>query len=672
MTTNNVWTPTPAAAPAAGWAPPQRLPAEVDTECYPDWWLFKIWLPDGKFYSIDMHEQRPLNREAIRWFLENFTIYTFNGDNYDLPMISYAMAGADNRQLKQANDNIIKGGLKRWDFYRAYGIDQPRGVDHVDIMEVAPGVRIGLKAYMGRMHSRTIQDLPYSPDQPTSHPMRVNLDTYCSNDLDGTRGLRVTCKERLALRERLGEQYGVDLRSKSDAQMAEAIIKTKLGFFPEKRIVPHGFRFRYKPPSFIKFSTPQLQNAFQIICNADFIVNDVDQIRGAYGAGEDIVDTDGKKIKTGVVMPLELKDLLIRIGGSKYKIGIGGLHSQESGVQYHTIAGKHTIQLDDVASYYPSLIINQNITPAQLGPRFQEIYQEAYYTRLEAKLKAAEAKAAEAYKRGDKTQFTYWSTIAEGLKILLNGTFGKLFSKYSIMFAPELGIQVTITGQLCLLMLIESLELHGISVVSANTDGIVTRCPAGREWLRDSCIRLWSQITGLKMESEVARSLYARDVNSYVLIFPDGSHKSKGAFAESGVLAGMQGANPEKDICADAVIEYLKTGKPLATTILECRDIRKFIVIRSVKGGGVYNTHGAIDAVGADEPEYLGKTVRWYYAAGETRCIHYASNGNKVAGSDGARPAMTLPLEFPADVDYARYHADAVKMLETLGLTYQQ
>ncbi|KKS65278.1 MAG: hypothetical protein UV34_C0020G0001, partial [Parcubacteria group bacterium GW2011_GWB1_42_6] len=44
-------------------------------------------------------------------------------------------------------------------------------------------------------------------------------------------------------------------------------------------------------------------------------------------------------------------------------------------------------------------------------------------------------------------------------------------------------IQVTITGQLALLMLIERLELCGVPVISANTDGLVVECPRDRRWL---------------------------------------------------------------------------------------------------------------------------------------------------------------------------------------------
>lgn len=648
--------------------------AEFDTECYPDWWLFKVWLPDGRMYSLQRYEGHPLNVEALQWFIDNFTLISFNGIHYDEPMVTLAMSGADNYALKQANDAIIVGGLKHWNFYKAYGLEwsRLRNLDHVDVMEVAPGVRVGLKTYMGRMHCERMQDLPYDPSEATTLPMRENLDTYCGNDLDGTRKLRETVQGRIDLRVAMGEQYGVDLRSKSDAQMAEAIIKAKLGFVPEKRIVPHGWQFRYEAPPYIKFSTHTLREAFRIIKGADFVCNDVDQLRNHQG--EEIVDADGKKIKTGIIMPLELKDLRIKIGETTYQLGIGGLHSQESAVQYHTIPGVQEVREDDVTSYYPTLILNLEITPAQLGPRFQEIYREIYNTRLHAKAKVGDKVFSETID-GLTVDFV---VTADGLKIVLNGTFGKLGSKYSIMFAPELLIKVTITGQLCLLMLIESLHRNGVKVVSANTDGIVTVCPAGREWFRDGCIKNWELITGLNMEASIIRSLYCRDVNNYLSIKMDGKHKGKGIFAESGVLNNV---HPSQDIVADSVIEYLKNKVPFATTLRACQDIRKFLIIRSVKGGGVYPHEYSqetcqwcgVNHWGGPEncqPAYLGKTVRWYYAAGEQRSILYKNNGNKVAGSTGARPCMQLPTTLPGDIDYERYHAEAVKMLLTLGVQY--
>ena len=66
-------------------------------------------------------------------------------------------------------------------------------------------------------------------------------------------------------------------------------------------------------------------------------------------------------------------------------------------------------------------------------------------------------------------------------------------------------------------------------------------------------------------------------------------------------------------------------------------------------------------------PEYLGKVVRWYYSTQAPGHIVYASNGNTVSLSYGARPCMTLPDEFPDDVDYAWYIGKAEAMLRDVG-----
>ena len=66
-------------------------------------------------------------------------------------------------------------------------------------------------------------------------------------------------------------------------------------------------------------------------------------------------------------------------------------------------------------------------------------------------------------------------------------------------------------------------------------------------------------------------------------------------------------------------------------------------------------------------PEFLGKVVRWYYGTRSPGPIVYASNGNTVSLSYGARPCMTLPDEFPDDVDYAWYVGKAENMLRDVG-----
>ena len=358
-----------------------KIRAVADVECYRDFFLLKTRdLDTGYIADFAMWPGQPLDRGSLAVHLAARTIYTFNGNNYDLPIITYALWGADNQQLKDAGDRIIVQGLKPWEFYDAHRIQRIDWIDHVDVMEVAAGVRIGLKMYMGRMHSRKMQDLPIDPSASISPEQRFQLSVYCGNDLQGTAEMVAGLRERLELREALSAQYGVDLRSKSDAQIAEAVIKAKLGFKPRQRYIQHGYTFKYEPPAYIRFSTPELQQLLREVCEADFVVSDKEE---AIALGIEQVT------RTGVQIPPQLADKEIRIGNATYRLGIGGLHSQESSVSYWTDE-THIIVDVDVASYYPSLILNMGMYPEQLGAAFIDIYREVYASRLAAKSRAQE------------------------------------------------------------------------------------------------------------------------------------------------------------------------------------------------------------------------------------------------------------------------------------------
>ena len=52
--------------------------------------------------------------------------------------------------------------------------------------------------------------------------------------------------------------------------------------------------------------------------------------------------------------------------------------------------------------------------------------------------------------------------------------------------------------------------------------------------------------------------------------------------------------------------------------------------------------------------------------------IEYKSNGNKVPKSDGGKPLMELPLEFPNDINYDWYIKEATDMLFDIGYYKKQ
>lgn len=333
-----------------------------DTECYPDYWLCQFTDPSGISIPFQLFPGHPLDIDGMRQIISTSLIVGFNSRNYDIPMVSAAMMGWDNISLKQLNDAIILQGLKPWDIERQFGIHMIE-CDHIDLIEVAPG-QASLKAYGGKMHSKKLQDLPYDPSDRIDWVKRILLREYCDNDLTTTGELDDMMSAQLKLREEMSAEYGVDLRSKSDAQIAEAAMIAALPFKVQRPADMTGATFKYRPPAWLHFVKQPL---LDIVAGATFRVAE----------------------SGSVEMPKELSDLIIRMGKSAYRMGIGGLHSTEQ--RQFVRDNEHWVLADfDVASYYPSLMLGTGVYPPQIGPAFQEIYKGWIVKRLKAKHRAQE------------------------------------------------------------------------------------------------------------------------------------------------------------------------------------------------------------------------------------------------------------------------------------------
>ena len=592
----------------------QRDRVVFDVECYVNYFLvmFKN-MRTGKIALVERYgsEEQGLDLRKLDWMMKSFLLVSFNGIHYDVPIISAALAGKTNFQLKAITNEIISNGTQPFIALRAAKVKKLKDINHIDLIAHAP-VGTGLKKCGARLHTPMMQDLPFHPEVVLSGEQACIVRWYCANDLVHTELLCKRLEEGLTLREQLGKEYGLDLRSKSDAQIAEAVISEEVrklnGDRPQTPVIPPGTCYKYKVPAFLQYSTPLMNWVLETVRAANFVVSE----QGSIG------------------MPEQIKGLEIRIANSVYRMGIGGLHSSEKTAAH--IADDHTMLVDrDVTSFYPFIILLLGLYPPHLGPNFLNVYRKLVNRRLDAK------------RSGNKV-------VADALKITINGSYGKLASPYSVLYSPDLQIQVTITGQLVLLMLIERLELLGIHVVSANTDGIVIKCARARAEELNAVVAQWERDTGFETEETQYRALYSRDVNNYVAIKPDGKTKTKGVYADPGLQK-----DPSARICVDAALAALTQRVPIDHTVRGCKDIRKFLSVRNVPGGAVKNG------------EYLGKTVRWYYAEGETGDIVKALNGNSVSLSEGGKPLMKLPEEFPTDINYLWYIEQAEKILVDIG-----
>jgi hypothetical protein len=590
----------------------------IDTECYKNYWLFlAVNHKTGSKLEIELFgEDAKLSEEQakkIERLLLNHETISFNGLNYDIPMICAAMDVWDCKKLHKLSTKIITSQKVTWQILREHKLNVPAYKYHIDIIELPIG-QASLKIYGGRIHTKKMQDLPIDPNALIQDTERSLMRKYCRNDTQVTGELFDALRGQIDLRKEMTTQYGINLNSKSDAQIAETVIKSELnkltGEQYRSKQYDANYTFSYRNPEIIQFKTQALCDIFDQLLYETFTLKDNGSV----------------ELPQWLVAP-------ITIGKGSYQMGIGGLHSRET-AQHIKAAGGFYLSDFDVASYYPSIILQQRLFPESMGQPFLELYKDIVKQRILAK------------HNGEKV-------IADSYKILLNASFGKFGSKYSSLYSPQLLLQTTITGQLSLLMLIEELELNGIQVVSANTDGIVTyyhesQIPKLQDILFD-----WEITTSYTLEQTDYREIASRDVNNYIAVKLDGKTKCKGCFGEASLSK-----NPDGLIIYEAVAQFIANGTPIEKTVTDCGDIRKFVTVRRVTGGALFRG------------DYLGKAVRFYHSSSPSLAdmsLVYAKNGNKVPMSQGCRPLMNLPDSFPDDVDFYYYYTKANEVLKGVG-----
>jgi hypothetical protein len=580
-----------------------------DTECYPNYFLIIFKDEGGKITSFEKIEDRPLDIAKLKKFIQNKLLIGFNSKMYDIPMIAYALQGVSNASLKNMSQLLIpdKELVKQRKIKSSYDVISDNGLwsldvshDHIDIINVAPG-KCSLKLYGARIGSRKLQDLPYNHLEPLIHYQMEEVKRYCINDVAITEDLFNALREEFAVREDLNKEFGIDSRSKSDAQIADLVIGKFCNFDSSK--LQDDVSFKFKTNLDFNFKTPDLIQLKDDLNNIVFEVERYSKIR------------------------CENVHRTIEINGIEYNFGIGGLHSNET--RRSLIASNDEWLIDiDVSSCYPKIILNNNLCPPQIEDGFTDIYTRFYDERTNNKDNISKNKV---------------------LKIILNGSFGKFGDGYSkFLYAPELLITTTITGQLGLLLLIERLEEHNFMVASANTDGITVKVPNHKYKIFRKIISAWEKKFNYDTKEVKYRALHSHSVNSYIAVKEDGSLKLKGLFAENDLSR-----NIDVPICKKAVIDYVTKNISIEDSINRPHNPMDLIKIRKTKFGAYWRN------------KYLGHTVRWYWSTNGESITN--SKGHKIAETDDAYPLMDLnePIK---DLFYEKYIRKSYELLKLIGV----
>ena len=131
------------------------------------------------------------------------------------------------------------------------------------------------------------------------------------------------------------------------------------------------------------------------------------------------------------------------------------------------------------------------------------------------------------------------------------------------------------------MMLCEELELNGIEVVSANTDGIVVKLYKRDKEKFDEIAEHWKEVTKFGEDSEEYLCYINRDINNYLIKETNGKISYKGALNPKMYSIDLS-KGYDMPVVAQAVVNYFIDNKPIMESLYECKNILDFCKTQNV------------------------------------------------------------------------------------------
>lgn len=353
--------------------------------------------------------------------------------------------------------------------------------------------------------------------------------------------------------------------------------------------------------------------------------------------------------------------------GTTYSIATGGIHSVDP-PRVLKSNDKYIIRHHDYTSYYPSLMIEYEIAPKHLHKKsFCNMISFIKDTRVKAKHATDDIQVIINVPN---------NITAEALKIVINAIYGKLGSDVFFLYDRLAQMQVTINGQLMTMTLIEELELNGIHVLSANTDGIIIKLPRDKVDIYDKIVEDWNKRNKMSADFEDYQILVSRDVNNYFDIQYDSKKNKeiieyKGTFNPKQYLKDLtKGFN--MPIVAIAVYNYFRYNKPVMETLREHKDILDFCKTQNI-GKQFEVVYDYLDENGIKHSVKSQRHTR-YYASTKGFVIqkeHLVTKKREVLVS--GLPVILLntlddiPIE-ERNINYKYYYDEAYKIINPIML----
>lgn len=610
-----------------------------DIEIFPNCFSLTIKNTETKeFQFFELSNRKNNLVDLIPLFLDKRYIFCgYNNIHYDNPIVNFIIEYKETLKkstrldieynLFQLSQTIIKGDLEKWKRWK-----YANNFETLDLLTMlfSQKLRVGLKEMQVTMKYSNVQEYDGDFEAPIPEEDIPKMIQYNINDVNSTEELLYRCENDIKLRLNIEEEYGIKALNKDGVNLGMEILKTK--YLEKTHKTWNDIKDLRSPCDkialneiilpFIKFDNPILKD----------LLNEMKQ---------QVVSPDRKGYNKHFLMD-----------NLEYSVGVGGIHSVNKPSIF--IAKEDEVISDvDVASLYPSLIIEYGFYPPHLGKEFLEVYKGIKDERIEAK------------HNGNKLKNLT-------LKLSINGLSGNLQSEFSWCYSPKTVMRIRINGQLLLLMLAEKLISIGCQIIQANTDGLfVLRKKKDEQKFKDVC-KWWENLTRLELEEDRFERFYQFAINDYLGViegYKDSKNpkllKKKGLFIDNVTLGkGMQPM-----IIPKAINANLADNIPVEETIRNCKDINEFI------------TYQKVDKKFA--VQYMNKFIthinRYYVSTNGGYLYKCEVEGNKIVKFANMLTASGVTLcnditaikEFPKNINYKYYIKEANKILAKLKIQEQ-
>lgn len=526
-----------------------------DMEVFPNWWCMVYTNPDDMSKLEVISSDTADYKKKIEKLIIKRCLIGFNIKGYDLRILNGIIHSCDPYRLYELSKAIIEtqdesDPFNNYTFWNKFNFsDLYDDWKFGSLKEFESNTGMSIKE----------SDVSFDKENLTEED-KIEIIKYCKHDVEATVKLLDFRREYIEAKKMLSEMFGIPLATalkSTNAKLCALVLEA----VPTKRPSDNVFVIPEKVKDYIYSNIPE-----NIISLFEYL-ND-----------------DSKEVT---------------LFDNSITFGIGGIHSTYSENIVTKSDDSHTLMNIDVTSYYPNLMMNFNYLSRNiLKP---EKYKEIYDMRVEFKKQMKQEE-----KENGKTEL--WRTLKakqEGLKLILNTTYGATKNKYNALYDEYQASSLCYLGQLLLAALANKIYTKTNSIIiQTNTDGILAKIDNDKIYEVKALVSEWENLTGFTMEYDIVPMFFQRDVNNYIEVTdnPKKPYKLKGKWTNQ---AEETIANLNAPITHEALLLYYTKNIPIEDTIYSCNDIFKFCF--TAKTGYTYNkTYHYID----NQPRLANKINR--------------------------------------------------------------